>query len=224
MSWRGDWGAVADEVITKFLEPMPWSWSDLEGIGPAELYYGEIVGNAAGELTFCSNRHPTGLALGLLKRHEQAAGVVMQLRFLMTSFRRNVNELFSRYDLSEDGVVKTDLKGLPDVHFEASSLVYDVIVSGRRLVDHVEIALKSIFGAESEEYCTWREFASGFYDNCLPYALCYRLRNVIEHGFVAISTVNFNPRAGTVGLAINLEAGILQYEDLNAGLRDRLVE
>ncbi len=179
---------------------MPWSWNDLEGVGPAELYYGKIVGNAAGELTFCSNRHPTGLALGLLKRHEQAAGVVMQLRFLMTSFRRNVNELFSRYDLSEDGVVKTDLKGLPDAHFEASSLVYDVIVSGRRLVDHVEIALKSIFGAESEEYCTWREFASGFYDNCLPYALCYRLRNVIEHGFVAISTVNFNPRAGTVGL------------------------
>ena len=215
---------MANKLIRDFYAPMPWSWTELENVNPCDLFLGSIYGNQSAEVVNCSNRHPSKLAFSMLNKHERFHGVIMQLHFLFTSFRQNVDKLFNRYDLSEDGIISADQEELPDILFEASGMTYDVIVAGRRLVDHVENTLKSFFGEQSEEYQSWKEQAAGYYDKCLPYALCYHLRNVIEHDFISISTVNFNPKMKTVGLAINLESGILQFKHFNAGVRERLIE
>lgn len=215
---------MSDEPIQRFYSPMPWGWSELESIEPGNLYLAAIHGNQNNEVVNCSNKHPSKRALAMLQKHELFYGSVMQLHFLLTSFMQNIDKLFNRYDLSEDGIISAKQEELPDILFEVSGLTYDVIVAGRRMADHVERTLKSFFGEQSEEYRSWKEQAAGYYDKCLPYALCYHLRNVIEHGFISISTVNFNPKTNTVGLAINLESGILQYRPLNAGVRERLIE
>jgi len=199
-------------------------WREIEKENLIDCYYGTSYGNLSAEVLICSSVHPTDTVFEELKQHAILNNTLIQLRLMITSFLNSIEYLTSNYDLAEDGRVPATPKTLPQVYANVSGLVYDAIVSGRRLIDSIEKAINDVFGKESPEWVYWKGATKTFYDSSLSYALCYDLRNIVEHSFVALSTVNFDYKENVVGFAINLEAGLLQMDRIKPSLKQRLID
>lgn len=161
----------------------------------------------------------------LLERAE-LFGAFMQVRDLMGQFRCSCDQFFANYDLNEDGTIKLEGKSIQELHWAVASGFNNIVTSGLRCVKRMGDTLIHCFcGKDSSEYKSWHDATEYAYDNDLDYAALYYLRNCIEHGFVLISIVNVDLSKGTLGLAINLDAGMLDRSGIEkADVRRRLLE
>lgn len=165
--------------------------------------------------------HPSRMTLASLVAQGRRYGAFQQMVYLIREFRTSYALLFERYDLSEDGVVSRKDMSLEDLHWDVASRYNSVIQQGRRCVERMEEFLKHFFGEESVEYSNWKDLDGDIYDKDLSFAFCYDVRNSIEHGFTLLSVVNVDMSRDSLGLAINLDSGLLDKDGLcsNDGIK-----
>lgn len=81
------------------------------------------------------------------------------------------------------------------LHLEINRLILNLLSSIRTYLDHTETRLKREYGADSEEFGTFRTETSSAYDNNFAYRFLYKLRNFSQHcglpaGSLTTSSVN----------------------------------
>lgn len=121
-------------------------------------------------------------------------------------FVTNYHILFASFDFTEEGKADLLFAGNIPSPSAANAIFKNIVLSGRRLLDDMEHSIRRTFGEESTQFKEWHAYAAQFYDESLSYALCYDIRNCIEHDRVLfVSAVNIDAEQQTVGFAINLE-------------------
>ena len=110
---------------------MPWSWSDLEGIGPAELYYGEIEAAYVGGVTdesawlIIGNSFPTISEFNAFLAEQYANGTPVTVYYAMaepTPFEERVQPY---KPIPNDGGRISFVDGnVSDVPFEATYITH----------------------------------------------------------------------------------------------------
>lgn len=239
--------------LNDYYSPMAWEWYQLTEQDVSQMVFAQQQGFMGGRATSSSTvvdeatrcrllrqriyglvretvRHPTKVELMALMKHAQKYGLVACAEYLWNEFMQSYHTLFDRYDLSEDGSVRFDPSDSINAHSDIAANFNNIVVAGRRFIERTESLLKKIDGESSQQYQSWRKMTSTMFDKSLDYAFCYHCRNAIEHGMVLVSVVNCDFELHAMGVAINLDAGILDKGILgncgieNSGVRRRLRE
>lgn len=203
---------------------MPWHWATLPIDEDIDLKYGTLHHGMTGCIVDIHDEVVDKDTVRLVRRRQEVVGRIEQARFLAFGFMRDRDRLFSSYDLSCDGVVRAPMMELGKIYHSLISDFSDYVVAGNRLIEKMSDLVSSVFVSGSKERKEWRGATSVLFDGSLAYALFDQYRNEIEHGFCPINIVNYDVQGQRVGVALNLEAGLLARKSVKPIVKERLMK
>lgn len=228
--------------LSDYYSVMPWEWYQLRSarcldLVPAVAKAAPLYGRPFGG--FAIGGDPKGVvtpAPGVIEETDEKIspeqlralvsfaenyGAAIWSLYLFAEFQAAYDQLFERYDLSRDGVVPIEKDRAFVMHADIAMSFDNIIVTGHGYVAGVE----GVLPGNSSVLKRWKAQTSRMFDRDLAYAFCERCRNCIEHGIMLVSVVNWNEHRNQAGLAINLDAGILDKEGVRGEvIRKRLLE
>lgn len=203
---------------------MPWHWITIPVGKKLDLRYGILHRKLTGSIVELLDNPVDKDVLQSIRLQQEVIGRMEQAMYLAHGFKRDRDRLFTSYDLSHDGVVEAPMILVGEIYQSLISDFSDYVVSANRLIEKMNSIVTSLFAKGSQEQIDWRETTNKLFDSSLAYALFDQYRNEIEHGFCPISVVNYDLQEQRVGVALNLEAGILQKKSVKSKVRNRLLE
>lgn len=107
---------------------------------------------------------------------------------LYSIFIINFVELSQFFQDTVDNLTKKQIQSLrsniPEfrmINRNANRLLFNLLSSGRTLIDHQETYLKKRYGKDSEEVSQYKKVTNEVYDSSFEYRFIYKLRNYAQH-------------------------------------------
>lgn len=124
--------------------------------------------------------------LELYRIHEELHSIFI-VNFLELSryLRDTVNELCKTAEIA----LRNSMPEHRLIYRNANRLLFNLLSSGRALIDHQETFLKRKYGKESQEFHTYRFTTNKVFDSVFEYRFMYKIRNYAQHCGFPISQI-----------------------------------
>jgi hypothetical protein len=133
-------------------------------------------------------------------------------RELYSIFIINFIELSEYFQDVTDDLTKKSITSLRNttpefrlIYRNANRLLFNLLTSGRTLIDHQETFLKKEYGKDSQEIKDFKSIASDIFDSSFEYRFTYKLRNYAQHCGFPISSFKFSSNNKRLGNLINIK-------------------
>ena len=192
-----------------------WEWRKIR---PEELLnsrfgYADITDHVVAHVTE-SYANPSLAESRILQRYDSYIGVIYAVDYLYNGIIDLFELLIDKHNFSEGGNIQFDDSDEFRILTSVNTLFSSLLVQSRRTIEKMEDWIAALFGEESSEYITWKDLTTEYFSISFEYALCSRLRNVVEHEFFLLSLVGVDKSNGVGTLVLNFEHEVLDWKNL----------